>query len=60
MLLMLPVGMRIDACPLHKGGWRLLFISTKALDLMPNVRASSLASQLPQGSSVDAKLVITL
>jgi len=52
MLLMLPVGMRIDACPLHKGGWRLLFISTKALDLMPNALASSLASQLPQGSSV--------
>jgi hypothetical protein len=30
MPFMLPVGLRFDACPLHKRGGRLLFISTKA------------------------------
>jgi hypothetical protein len=43
MLLMLPVSLRIDACPLHKGGWRLLFISTKACVECTDAFASRLA-----------------
>jgi hypothetical protein len=55
MLLMLPVGMRIDACPLHKRRRRLLFISTKARALVLNVPPPSLASQLPQGFEVNTE-----
>jgi hypothetical protein len=55
---MLPVGLRIDACPLHKWRGRLLFIFTKGL--MLNVPPPSLASQLPQGFSVNTNGVNTL
>ena len=51
MPLMLPVGLRIDACPLHKGGWRLLFISTKALGM--NVVALSRAGSLRQENAFE-------
>ncbi|QBX41571.1 hypothetical protein E4T63_13630 [Pseudomonas fluorescens] len=43
MPFMLPVGLRLDACPLHKCGGRLLFISTKACVECTDAFASKLA-----------------
>jgi hypothetical protein len=57
---MLTVGMRIDACPLHKRRGRLLFISTKspALTVLTLSRAGSLPRLKcipPVGASLLAK-----
>ncbi|KAA8737027.1 hypothetical protein FE275_27600 [Pseudomonas koreensis] len=57
MHLMLPVGLRIDAGPLHKGGWRLLFISTKDCVECTDAFASRLAPTGECISNVGASLL---
>ncbi|MBA4288938.1 MAG: hypothetical protein C0439_08165 [Pseudomonas sp.] len=59
MPLMLPVGMRIDACLLHKWRRRLLFISTKGLGVNAGCSGAIAGKPAPTGASVTTDIVNT-